>query len=513
MRFIIANRTSGPGARQAKREKLDAAEAILKQHTDIKRDNAPSSPEARRVYVVEAAETDLPRIAETFDEDVLVEPELPRHPASCTTPELENVLLAQGADVAHPGLGETLSYRLMGDGKGVVGAKVLIVFASSFGTGSGTRVELVTDNDGKVETLYDPQRYVPSAVAVEPRSCYWSAFVAAPPSGTDLTLMPWPKSGPNAWWRQLLGKYDTSDRSGERIKIGIADTGMGPHPYLDHIKRLGAIADGQDNTKPEATDDLRGHGTHVAGLIGARPVDGSGDYAGVAQGADIAAIRVFGKDGGAHQGDVAEAIDALALDFEADLVNLSLGAAEPSAIEQDAVRTALDLGTLAISSAGNSNRGPISYPAAYPEVVAVGALGVLGTAPPHTMAAASIPHDNPAAFAPVPGGVFSADFSNAGPQMICSAPGVGIISTVPARPEVPAPYAVMTGTSMAAPLATAALATVLSEDSYYLGLPRDASRASRAATVMLAMLRGLGMPQPLAGYGIATAMTTTEAPG
>ena len=104
-----------------------------------------------------------------------------------------------------------------------------------------------------------------------------------------------------------MGKIDTEVGSGAGIRVGIADTGMGPHPYLEHVLGLGAIADGKDSRLPAATADKRGHGTHVAGLIGARPVDGSGDYAGVAQGAEIAAIRVFGADGGAHQGDVAEA--------------------------------------------------------------------------------------------------------------------------------------------------------------------------------------------------------------
>src|SRR5262249_7549133 len=140
----------------------------------------------------------------------------------------------------------------------------------------------------------------------------------------------------------------------------------------------------------QAAADVLGHGTHVSGIIGARPVEGSGDFAGLAEGAEIMVIRVFPQNGDANQGDIAEAIQRLATE-NCDLINLSLGGAQASDIERDAVRMAAARGSLCIAAAGNSFGQPIMYPAAYPEVAAVSAIGVVGAYPPGTLEAQSLP--------------------------------------------------------------------------------------------------------------------------
>jgi len=298
-----------------------------------------------------------------------------------------------------------------------------------------------------------------------------------------------------------MGRY-ARNRSGDGIKIGVVDTGVGPHPYLSHVRSLGSTAGAAYDPSPEAGVDVQQHGTHVCGIIAARPVDGSGDYAGIADGADVMAIRVFPPDGAADQGDIAEAIDLLAAEHDADLINLSLGSPQPSAIERDAIIAAAERGTLCCAAAGNSFGGPTMYPAAYPETAAVSALGLTGTSPPGTMAAHATPLQ---ADKFAPGGLFLADFSNLGPEIICAAPGVGIISTVPARAEVVAPYASKSGTSMASPIVCAAVATLLSHDRAYLGLPRGVRRAQRAAATLAASLQPVELSPLYVGGGLSRA--------
>lgn len=500
MRYVVANRLSGAGERKAKRASADAAESILSAHADIKRDNKAGAEDKRRIYHVDCDAKEMARLRGEFEPDVLVEPYRRRDAALSRTPLVDLAIRQQGVTANDAGMGAALVIDVRADGRPAVGVKGLLVLQQLAGRGPGTRQETESDADGKLAFAYDPTTYVPALLTLEPPSCWWSLLLQAPQTGMTVDLRLLPKSGPDAWWRQLVGASDTNDKRGEGIRVATVDTGVGPHPYLKHVQGVGAIIGDTATMTAKAAQDVSGHGTHVAGLIGARPVEGSGDYQGVAPAAELGTIRVFASpEGAANQGDIAEAIDVLAIDFQADLINLSLGGPEPSQIERDALAAALELGALPIASAGNDSGAPVSYPAAYPEAVAVAALGLIGTAPPRTMASASRPQ------APThytAGGLFVANFSNSGPELVGAAPGVGIISTVPARPEVAAPYAVMNGTSMAAPLATAALARVLSNDTYYRGLPRGASRMSRAAAVLAANLQWLGLPPTLAGGGL-----------
>ena len=65
----------------------------------------------------------------------------------------------------------------------------------------------------------------------------------------------------------------------------------------------------------------------------------------------------------ASNGDIAAAIDALSADHTCDLINLSMGGTDSSAIELDAVTAAIQTGTLILAAAGN-NASAIDYPAA-----------------------------------------------------------------------------------------------------------------------------------------------------
>jgi subtilisin len=238
----------------------------------------------------------------------------------------------------------------------------------------------------------------------------------------------------------------------------------------------------------------------VCGIIGARPVS-PGHYGGIAPGVDLYVARVFPPDGGANQGDIVLAIDALSRTHQVDLINMSLGAEQGSQIERDAIQDALERGTLCICAAGNSS-GAVGYPAAFSETVAISALGLLGWAPEGTSSAGRLPEE-PEKFGDE--GLFLANFSCFGPEISATAPGVGYISTVPARHGLSAPYAAMDGTSMASPAACGALAALLSQDTDYQTMPRDQTRAEMARTILRRRCRDIGLEPDYQGRGVPDA--------
>jgi subtilisin len=338
--------------------------------------------------------------------------------------------------------------------------------------------------------------WTPSALIVLPAGEFWSVVVRGPANNLTVDCPRLPVTGPLAWWHHLHGIAAFDPQRGAGIRVGVADTGVGPHPCLSHAQDIGAFIDG--DTLPTAGADVDSHGSHVCGTIGARPLN-AGQFAGIAPGVTLISARVFPPNSGANQGDIVNAIDALSRTHQADLINLSLGAPQASQIEQDALRDALQRGTLCICAAANS-AGPVEWPAAFPETVAVSALGLLGWGPAGTLAAGRVPED--AAKFGVEN-LYLANFSCFGPEITCGAPGVGIISTVPARFSLVAPYASMDGTSMASPSACGALAALLAVNADYRALPRDETRAQMARMLIQQHCRDIGLQAEFQGKGVA----------
>ncbi len=205
-----------------------------------------------------------------------------------------------------------------------------------------------------------------------------------------------------------------------------------------------------------------------------------------------------GPDQGANQGDIANAIDTLSRTHQVDVLNLSLGAPVASGIEQDAIRDALERGTLCVCAAANS-AGPVEFPAAFEESAAVSALGQLGTAPSGTLSASRLP-GGPDRFGDE--SLYLANFSCFGPELECAGPGVAVIATVPARFGLEAPYAGMDGTSMASPAVCGALAVLLGRAPDYQSLSRDISRANLARRILLQACRDVGLAVEFEGRGV-----------
>jgi serine protease len=131
-------------------------------------------------------------------------------------------------------------------------------------------------------------------------------------------------------------------------------------------------------TKDAHANDDNFHGTHVASII-AEATDNATGAAGIAYRTAIMPVKVLDASGFGANSGVAEGIDYV-VNFRqggvnpVKVINLSLGGSSNTQTVQEAIRRAVDAGITVVASAGNDNIGVVDYPAAYPEVIAVGAV-------------------------------------------------------------------------------------------------------------------------------------------
>ncbi|MEC4016639.1 type VII secretion-associated serine protease mycosin, partial [Streptomyces sp. H27-D2] len=181
--------------------------------------------------------------------------------------------------------------------------------------------------------------------------------------------------------------------SGEGTTVAVLDTGVD----TDHPDLKGQVLTGKDligfGAGPGESSWAE-HGTAMAGIIAGRG-HGAGNadgVLGVAPDAKILPVRVILEDGdpqrkksrSARSGALADGI-RWAADHGADVINLSLGddseTAHPDRREDAAVQYALGKGVVVVASAGNGGEkgDHVSYPAAYPGVIAVTAVDRYGS--------------------------------------------------------------------------------------------------------------------------------------
>lgn len=238
-------------------------------------------------------------------------------------------------------------------------------------------------------------------------------------SPTDLVSEQWalPLLGVTADTRALA--------SGSGVKVAVVDTGVAQHEDLE-------VADSIDLTG-EDTDgrvDPYGHGTHVAGIIGAS-YDNALGVDGVETAPTLQSVRVLDETGSGSYAAVAAGV-TWAVDSDARVINLSLGGYYYSYELREAITYARSRGAVVVGAAGNEERTRPFFPAAFP-----GVLGVSATTRTDALSW----------------------FSNHGFSVDVAAPGSGIVSTYPGSNGQS--YAYLSGTSMAAPHASGLAAALL----------------------------------------------------
>ncbi len=227
---------------------------------------------------------------------------------------------------------------------------------------------------------------------------------------------------PEVWDANADGILDSGAPTGQGLKVCVIDSGIDDrHPELavPYVPGQGFgkdFIDGDDDPKDQDPRGMwgGGHGTHVAAIIAAQlgaggqvdsrvlPLHPNG-VVGVSPGVTLLIARVLDTSGNGSMSDVIEALQ-WCQGQGAHIASLSLGSPQETAAGKDAFDAARAAGMLSIAASGNGgniNPDLPLYPAAWPGVIAVGAVDSRGEHP---------------------------SFSQTGPHLSLVAPGVGVPS-------------------------------------------------------------------------------------
>lgn len=281
-------------------------------------------------------------------------------------------------------------------------------------------------------------------------------FVAAAPSGALAQIEPVDDGEIWAPWMMIRGPQALAYEPGDSaVIIGIIDSGVAPaHPEFARRFRQGydTVNLGQgdvgrgveilghgDNPDHEPIDRYVGHGSACAAIIGALGVDMPPGIAGESQLLPMRALgaaRLAGRTGAIGMGAIADLDVAakLAIDLGARVLNLSFGTDDGQLAPHvpkphaDVIAYGADRGCSFVAASGNNGQETIYWPAAFPDVIAVGAVGADG---------------------------WPTAFSTRGDHVALCAPGERIFTAALDG------YQRATGTSFAAPFVTAVVALMI----------------------------------------------------
>ncbi|MEO8351554.1 MAG: S8 family serine peptidase [Chthoniobacteraceae bacterium] len=221
---------------------------------------------------------------------------------------------------------------------------------------------------------------------------------------------------------ETLGVTGDTSKWGAGVTIAVLDSGAAADATFG-TNRLRHLDVGLGVT-PMPED---GHGTAVASLAGGM----DGDAVGLAPGANLLSIRVTAEDGLSDSFTLSRAIIAAA-DAGAQIVNVSLGSYADSNVMARAIDYATSRSVLVVASAGNDQAGQLTWPAANPSVISVGAVDATEQQ------------------------VF---FSNSGDQLQITAPGYGLQTAWLNNQRV-----LIDGTSASAPIVAGAIAAMMTQN-------------------------------------------------
>lgn len=249
-------------------------------------------------------------------------------------------------------------------------------------------------------------------------------------------------------------------RGNPNIIVAVLDTGID----LDHEDLQKRLVTGYDFANADSVpEDNLGHGTAVAGIIGA-VTDNARGMAGITWDGRIMPLKVMDSAGGGNNYDVifSRMEKAIRMAINATptppkVINISIGGPCPRDLcsqdvlqgLHDAIREAYARGIVIVAASGNKNEENVLYPARFPEVIAVGATNYSDERCAGALLAlnCAIPNQIP---------LWSG--SNYGIELDLMAPGQNIYTTKPDG------YGYYSGTSYAAPQVSALVALVLSKN-------------------------------------------------
>lgn len=282
-----------------------------------------------------------------------------------------------------------------------------------------------------------------------------------------------------SWGYSLIraNKATSLGYTGKGVKIAIIDSGINiKHPDL---KIAGGISKVPDRS---AYSDIKGHGTHVAGIIGAQNNDIG--TIGIAPDSLIYSVKVLNDIGVGDLDDVIAGVQ-WAIDQKVDIINMSLTTAGDSEALKDVLNKAYDKGIIIVAASGNYNpelqKTPsnVLFPARYSSVIAVG----------------SISQQNRLSY-----------FSHSGPAQELVAPGEGIVSTfVNAKTTTQDDYSSSEGTSVATPFAAGTFAQ------YMEAYPHLSNVQLRATVARAALDLGTAGKDIRYGHGMVRSLATAAA--
>ena len=154
--------------------------------------------------------------------------------------------------------------------------------------------------------------------------------------------------------------------TGKGVTVAVIDTGVkANHEDLPNLRRV-EVTNGKESL---GLDDATGHGTHVAGIIGAAMGNGKGG-AGIAPGAAILSLRVVNAAGYIYDSALIAALRT-AVKNGAQIVNISIGGTAYNAVFQKVINEAAEAGVTVVAAMGNDGTNCLNYPAGYDNVIGV----------------------------------------------------------------------------------------------------------------------------------------------
>lgn len=178
------------------------------------------------------------------------------------------------------------------------------------------------------------------------------------------------------WYLKAIGinkSVQNYARGCNDIKVELLDSGVSYTEDIDIQYRVNFVP-GDENVSI-LYEDATGHGTSLAGIIGAK--DNKIGITGINPNANIYSVKVLDDQNKSTLSRVIEGI-YWGIENNMNIINMSFGTSVNSPALYKAIQDASSAGILLIAAAGNDESRRVQYPAAYPEVMAVGATNTAG---------------------------------------------------------------------------------------------------------------------------------------